>query len=213
VEARAAQIAEAVGGRKIVLGVDRLDYTKGIPERLLAFEQLLAADRSARNRAVFVQVMVPSRQAVQAYSELKDEIDRIVGDINGRFSVTGRLPIHYFFRNLDRAELYAHYRAADVAFITPLRDGMNLVAHEYCASRVDGSGVLVLSKLAGAASYLDGALLVNPYDIEGTAAALRTALDMPLEEQRERMRRNRAAVQELDVHRWSERFLSALESA
>ncbi len=210
---RATQIADAVGGRKIVLGVDRLDYTKGIPERLLAFERLLETDRTARSRCVFVQVMVPSREAVQAYSELKDEIDRIVGNINGRYSVTGRLPIHYFFRNLDRAELFAHYRAADVALITPLRDGVNRVAHEYCAAREDETGALVLSKLAGAASYLDGAMLVNPHDIAGTADALRAALEMPGDEQRARMRRSRAAVRELDVHRWAARFLDALERA
>ncbi len=211
--AKEVQIRRAVGGRKIVLGVDRLDYTKGIPERLLAFEQLLSRDRAARTRVMLVQVMVPSRQAVQAYSELKDEIDRIVGNINGRYSVTGRLPIHYYFRNLDRTELYAHYRAADVALITPLRDGMNLVAHEYCASKLDESGVLVLSKLAGAASYLSGSLLVNPSDIEGTADALERALEMTSEEQRERMRASRAAARELDVHRWADRFLGELDHA
>ncbi len=213
VSARAAHIAGAVHGRAILLGVDRLDYTKGIPERLLAFERLLEADRAAPSRCVLVQVMVPSRQAVQAYADLKDEIDRIVGHVNGRFSATGRLPIHYFFRNLEPRELYAHYRAADVALVTPLRDGMNLVAQEYCASRVDDAGVLVLSKLAGAASYLEGALLVNPHDIDGTAAAIHAALAMPPEERRARMRRSRAAVEELDVHRWSERFLGALERA
>ncbi len=211
--ARVDHVRQAVGGRKIVLGVDRLDYTKGIPERLLAFEQLLSRDRTARRNVVLVQVMVPSRQAVQAYSELKDEIDRIVGDINGRHSVTGRLPIHYYYRNLERKELYAHYRAADAALITPLRDGMNLVAHEYCASKLDERGALVLSKLAGAASYLSGALLVNPYDIDGTTDALRRALDMPVDEQRERMVRNRATVRELDVHGWADRFLAELERA
>jgi trehalose 6-phosphate synthase len=213
VVARANKIREAVGGRAIVLGVDRLDYTKGIPERMLAFEQLLRTDKSAANRFVLVQVMVPSRQAVQAYATLKDEIDRMVGDINGRFSITGRLPVHYFFRNLDHLELYAHYRAADVGFITPLRDGMNLVAQEYCASKLDRNGVLVLSKLAGAARYLDGAILSNPHDIEGTAAALAHALSMAPSETASRMDRNRAAVRKLDVHGWADRFLSALGHA
>lgn len=209
---RAERIRQAVGGRQIVLGVDRLDYTKGIPERLLAFERLLERHPSAKNRYVLVQIMVPSRQAVQAYKDLKDEIDRMVGDINGRFSITGRLPIHYYYRNLERAELYAHYVAADAALITPLRDGMNLVAHEYCASKADGTGALVLSQLAGAADFLEGALQVNPHDIEATCDALQRALRMPAEEQRERMQRNRAEVKKLDVHRWADRFLRELEA-
>ncbi|MCC6876881.1 MAG: trehalose-6-phosphate synthase, partial [Sandaracinaceae bacterium] len=147
VAARAQRLREAVG-RAIVLGVDRLDHTKGIPERILAFERLLESERRARNRYVLVQVMVPSREAVRAYEELKNEIDRLVGDINGRFSTTGLIPIHYFYRNLELPDLVAHYRAADVALVTPRRDGMNLVAHEYAAARVDGDGVLVLSELA-----------------------------------------------------------------
>ncbi|GAB5548311.1 MAG: trehalose-6-phosphate synthase [Sandaracinaceae bacterium] len=208
---RSKKIQQAVGGRQIVLGVDRLDYTKGIPERLLAFEHLLSSDRSAANRYVLVQIMVPSRQAVQAYADLKDEIDRMVGDINGRFSVTGRLPVHYYYRNLPKNELYAHYVAADVALITPLRDGMNLVAHEYCAAKTDGTGALVLSQLAGAASYLEGALIVNPHDIEGTAKTLERALEMPVAEQKERMQASRTEVHKLDVHRWADRFLRELE--
>jgi len=208
---RAQKIKDAVGGRQIILGVDRLDYTKGIPERLLAFEQILTNDRSASNRYVLVQIMVPSRQAVQAYADLKDEIDRMVGDINGRFSVTGRLPVHYYYRNLPKTELYAHYVAADAALITPLRDGMNLVAHEYCAAKTDGTGALVLSQLAGAASYLEGALIVNPHDIDGTAETLQRALKMPVSEQRERMQASRTAVHKLDVHRWADHFLRELE--
>ncbi|MGF1466972.1 MAG: trehalose-6-phosphate synthase [Sandaracinaceae bacterium] len=211
VAAQVKRIRAAKGGRKLVLGVDRLDSTKGIPERLRAFEQLLTTDRSMANRVLFVQVMVPSRTAVEAYRDLKDEVDRFVGDLNGRFSITGRLPLHYYFRNLPPHELYGHYRAADVAFVTPLRDGMNLVAQEYVASRVDHDGVLILSEFAGSAQYLTDALLVNPYDVDRTTEALRYALRMPADEERARMRSLRTAVKKLDVHLWADAFLEHLE--
>lgn len=207
----ASRIKSLVGGRRIVLGVDRLDYTKGIPERILAFEEYLKADRAARNRVVFVQVMVPSRTAVEAYARLKEEIDRLVGDINGRFSSTGRVAIHYLYRNLEPAQLYAHYRAADVALVTPLRDGMNLVAMEYVASRVHEDGTLILSEFAGAAQYLEDAVQVNPYDITGIADALRDSLAAPPEETRARMRRMREEVSRLDVHGWADGYLRHLE--
>lgn len=208
---RAEKIRAAVGNRQLVLGVDRLDYTKGIPERIRAFERLLVKERAIRSKVLFVQVMVPSREAVQAYRDLKDEVDRLVGDINGRFSVTGRVPIHYYYRNLSPQELYAHYRVADVGLVTPLRDGMNLVAQEYVASRVDGDGALVLSEFAGSARVLEDALQVNPHDVDATTAALKQALKMPLEEQRERMRSLRTVVKKLDVHLWAQEFLELLE--
>ncbi|MCB9707600.1 MAG: trehalose-6-phosphate synthase [Myxococcales bacterium] len=204
VTAQIEQIRSRVGGRKIVLGVDRLDYTKGIPERILGFEQFLRSDRSARNRYVYVQIMVPSRVDVEAYARLKAEIDRLVGDVNGRFSTVGRVAIHYLFRSLSQMSLYAHYRAADVALVTPLRDGMNLVAQEYVANRLDCDGVLVLSEFAGAAGYLKDAVIVNPYNITELAEALKTALTMPEREQRRRMRSLRTVVHKLDVHRWAE---------
>lgn len=206
-----AHLRKAAGGRRIVLGVDRLDYTKGIPERIFAYEHFLRSHRQARHRYMFVQVMVPSRQNVRAYAQLKDEVDRLVGDINGRFSSTGREAISYMFRNLDQLTLYAHYRAADVALVTPLRDGMNLVAQEYVASRLDDDGALVLSEFAGAASYLHGAILVNPYDVESISKKLQYALDMSEEEQSRRMRNMRQEVHKLDVHHWADHYLQMLE--
>jgi trehalose-6-phosphate synthase len=200
-----------MGNRKIILGVDRLDYTKGIPDRLAAFERLLKKDKSARARVALVQVMVPSRTDVKAYADLKEEIDRMVGDINGRYADTGRVPIHYLYRNLSQRALFAHYRAADVALVTPLRDGMNLVAHEFAAARTDDDGVLVLSEFAGAAKYLKGAVLVNPYDVESTANAIQSALTMKPSEKRKRMRALRAEVMRLDVHRWADDYVRALE--
>ena len=210
VSAYAERIRQALG-RRILLGVDRLDYTKGIPQRLLAFEQLLRADRSARNRFALVQIMVPSRTDVQAYADLKQEIDRMVGDINGRYGRAGRIPVQYMYRNIPQDKLLAHYLAADVSLVTPLRDGMNLVSMEYCASRIHGGGVLVLSEFAGAANYLRDALPVNPYDIHTLADTMRQALEMDDHEAAERMTSLRAAVLKLDVHRWADDYLHLLE--
>lgn len=210
---KASQLQQSVGRRQILLGVDRLDYTKGIPERLLAYEQLLKRDRQARNRYALVQIMVPSRTDVEAYAALKMEIDGLVGHINGRFSATGQVPIHYLYRNLDRETLYAHYRAASVALVTPLRDGMNLVAQEYALSRMDDTGALVLSEFAGAARYMKGAYLVNPYDMTAIADAADRALHEKPDEMRERMRSMREAVRMLDVHAWADNYLHALEDA
>lgn len=206
-----ARIRQTMANRQLILGVDRLDYTKGIPERLAAFERLLRRDKTARSRYALIQVMVPSRTDVKAYADLKQEIDRMVGDINGRYSDTGCVPIHYLYRNLSQRALFAHYRAADVALVTPLRDGMNLVAHEYAAARTDEDGVLILSEFAGAAKHLDGAVLVNPYDVESTANAIHDALTMKAAEKRKRMRTLRAEVMRLDVHRWADGYIAALE--
>ena len=209
---RTREIRRLISDRTMILGVDRLDYTKGVPERLRAFEGLLRSNPGIRRKVVLVQVMVPSREAVRAYRELKDEVDRMVGDINGRFAITGLVPVHYFYRSLSKEDLYAHYRAADIGLVTPLRDGMNLVAHEYCASRLDDSGVLVLSEFAGAARHLPDALLVNPHDVDQTTGALMRALRMPADEQTERMRSLRAVVEKLDVHGWASRYLEQLEA-
>ncbi|MGB8224734.1 MAG: trehalose-6-phosphate synthase [Polyangiales bacterium] len=211
VGAEVERIHQATGNRQLILGVDRLDYTKGIPERLAAFERLLRKDKAARSQCALIQIMVPSRTDVKAYADLKREIDRMVGDINGRYADTGRVPVHYLYRNLSQRALFAHYRAADVALVTPLRDGMNLVAHEYAAARTDEEGVLVLSEFAGAARHLRGAILVNPYDLESTGEAIHRALTMKAPEKRERMRLSRAAVMRLDVHRWADRYIEALE--
>ena len=196
-----------------ILGVDRLDYTKGIHERMLAVERLLERHPGLRRRIAFTQVMVPSRERVAEYGELKREIDETVGRINGRFSERGWSPIRYLVRSLPPAELVALYRQADVALVTPLRDGMNLVAKEYVAAQLDDDGVLVLSEMAGAADELQEALLVNPFDVDEVADALHRALQMPLDERRARMSALRHRVRANDVRVWVERFLDASERA
>ncbi len=211
VQALAERLREGVGRRRILLGVDRLDYTKGIVERLLAYERFLHADETRRERFVLVQVAVPSRSDVSAYRRLQREVAELVGDINGRYSTTGRVAIHYLFQELDPATLYAHYRAAEVCLVTPLRDGMNLVAHEFCAAHTESDGVLVLSEFAGAAEYLREALLVNAYDLSDIAHAMERAVTLSEAERNERMRALRARVAELDVHRWADDFLELLE--
>lgn len=211
VERETAKLRERLGGRKVVLGVDRLDYTKGIPERLLAWEKLLEDDAEWRKRAVLIQVAVPSRSRVREYAKLKRDVDEIVGRVNGRFMdpETVRMPVHYLYRSVPRPRLASLYRAADVALVTPLKDGMNLVAKEYCAARPDEGGTLVLSEFAGAARELHGgAFLVNPFDERSVASALREALEVSPEEARERMRTLRAQVRENDVYRWAERLLA-----
>lgn len=198
--------------RKIVLGVDRLDYSKGIPRRLLAFENLLERHPEIHGKISLVQVVVPSRVDVPEYQAWKRHLDEMVGAINGRFYRDGWVPIHYSYRHMARVELVGHYRASEIALITPLRDGMNLVAKEYCASHIDNDGVLILSEFAGAAAQLRvGALLVNPYDIEGVADAIHRAFVMDPEERRWRMRRMRAEVRRNDVHRWADSFLRAAD--
>src|SRR5436853_1532027 len=196
-----------------ILGVDRLDYTKGIHERLLAIERLLERHPGLRRRIAFTQVLVPSRERVAEYGELKREIDETVGRINGRFSERGWSPIRYLVRSLPPAELVALYRQADVALVTPLRDGMNLVAKEYVAAQLDDDGVLILSEMAGAADELQEALLVNPFDVDEVAEALHRALQMPRDERRARMSALRHRVRANDVRAWVERFLEASERA
>jgi trehalose 6-phosphate synthase len=177
-------------------------------ERLHAVDHLLHAHPDLVGSFVFVQVVVPSRHVVEEYRRMKRDIDREVGRINGEFAVDGWQPVHYRYRALERAELIAHFLAASVALVTPLRDGMNLVAAEFAASRVDGDGVLVLSEFAGIADMVDGALLVNPNDIEGLAEAVRAALAMPAATRRARMRRLRTSVLANPAEAWAERCLS-----
>ncbi len=203
-------IHEAMQDRQIVLGIDRLDYTKGIPNRLEAFRHLLRTQPDVHERVTFLQVVVPSRADIPEYNTLKTEIERLVGEINGEFTRSGWIPVHYIYRHLNRNELLGYYRTAEVALITPIRDGMNLVAKEYCACNIDGRGVLILSEFAGAVQQLHRyALVVNPYDIAGVGQALYDALNMPMEERRRRMMRLRAAVRRYDIYRWVESFLHA----
>ena len=197
-------------GQRLLVGVDRLDYTKGLPHRLLAVERLLALHPEWRERVRLIQVAVPSRDEVRAYRDIRREVEGLVGEINGRFATPNWVPIHYLHRSVSPTVLVALYRAADVMLVTPLRDGMNLVAKEFLAARVDEEGVLVLSEFAGAAESLGDAVIVNPYDIEGTAEAIHVALTMDPEERRRRMRTLRTNVCEYDIHRWATLFLATL---
>ncbi|PLX81433.1 MAG: trehalose-6-phosphate synthase [Desulfuromonas sp.] len=212
VDEAAWYLHENLQGRQLVLGIDRLDYTKGLPERLYAFERALEMAPELHGNITLLQVVVPSRTLVPDYQNLKELLDREVGRINARFSQSGWVPIHYIYRSLDRTQLLAHYRTSEVAFITPLRDGMNLVAKEYCACSIDNNGVLLLSEFAGAADQLgQHALLVNPYDLDRTAGAIIEAFKMPTDERRFRMSRLRNEVKRNDVHRWVGRFLNVLQ--
>jgi trehalose 6-phosphate synthase len=210
VAGQAVRIKEEQSGRQVIFGVDRLDYTKGIVERLRAFRYLLSREPHLRRRITFIQVVVPSRADIPKYRELKQEVERLVSEINGEFSDSGWIPIVYMYRHLSREELVAYYRAADIALVTPLKDGMNLVAKEYCAAQVDYQGVLVLSEFAGAATELScGALLVNPNDQQAIADALVAATRMPIGERKQRMQALRNALRENDVYDWAESFLSS----
>jgi trehalose 6-phosphate synthase len=196
--------------RRVMLGVDRLDYTKGIDIRLEAFRELLASRAAGLDDCVLVQLAVPSRERVTDYRDMRASIERLVGEINGQFGELGRTPIHYLHRTVTVQELVALYRAADVMLVTPLRDGMNLVAKEYVVSRHDHTGVLVLSEFTGAAHELGSALLVNPHDIDDLTMALDVALHMQPAEQRTRMESLRRSVLRHDVFDWTNAFLKAL---
>ena len=199
-----------VGSRKVILSVDRLDYTKGVLERLEAFDLFLTENPSWRERVTLIFLLVPSRTRVEEYRDLKRLIDERVGRINGRHGSVGWIPIWYLYRSVPFERLVALYRAADVALVTPLRDGMNLVAKEYVASQVDGDGVLVLSEFAGAAQELGEALLVNPNDVPGMARAIRDALEMTKRERVERMKRMDERVGGHTVEEWAADFLAEL---
>ena len=204
------QLRDTFPGCQLILGSDRLDYSKGIPERLRAFRNALERHSELRGRVVLIQVVVPSRVEIPRYHEFKQRIDRLVGDINGRFSTNTWLPVQYHFRCLEREDLLAHYRACDIAFITPLKDGMNLVAKEYCACRTDEDGALILSQFAGAAEQLKpDALLVNPYDVEQMADTILKAFRMSQTERTARMKRMRRMVRKENVFWWVDSFLKA----
>ncbi|MCW2941473.1 MAG: hypothetical protein JWN00_4458 [Actinomycetia bacterium] len=208
---RAGELRNDLGAPKIMLGVDRLDYTKGISQRLQAFGELLRDGDLKPGEAVFVQIATPSRERVEQYRLLRDEIEQQVGRINGEYASIGSPVIHYMHSSYDRDELTALYLAADVMVVTPLRDGMNLVAKEYVATRQDLHGALVLSEFAGAADELKQAYLVNPYDIDGLKLALLAALRADPAQQARRMRAMRRQVTTHDVDRWALEFLAALE--
>ena len=211
VAARVAALRAPAG--PLFVGVDRLDYTKGIPERLRAFARLLERRPELRGHARLLQLAVPSREEVPAYQALRAEVRGLVGQINRRFGDGGWTPVEYVYGSVDAIDLAALYRSADVMLVTPLRDGMNLVAKEFVASRTDLDGVLVLSEQAGAAGELRAALLVDPTDVDGLATAYETALDLSPTERRVRMRRLRQVVRRHDVHQWARECLLSLGGA
>jgi trehalose 6-phosphate synthase len=211
---RAKEIRAEVGNpRKILLGVDRLDYTKGIDVRLKAFAELLAEGRVKGDDTVLVQLATPSRERVESYQVLRNDIERQVGHINGEYGEVGHPVVHYLHRPVARDELVAFFVASDVMLVTPLRDGMNLVAKEYVACRSDLGGALVLSEFTGAAAELGQAYLVNPHDLEGVKDAIEAALNQTDQEGRRRMRALRRQVLTHDVDRWARSFLDALAEA
>jgi trehalose 6-phosphate synthase len=211
VTARAQEIRDQLGNpRHLLLGVDRLDYTKGIHDRLRAFGELLEEGTLSVEDAVFLQVATPSRERVDEYRRLRDEIDRLVGRINGDYGRIGRPAISYLHTSYPRDEMAAMFKAADIMVVTPLRDGMNLVAKEYVACRGDETGALVLSEFAGAADELKQAFLVNPYDIDGIKAAIMNARAAKPRDLTRRMKAMRRTVQEHDVTDWAGRFMGRL---
>jgi trehalose 6-phosphate synthase/phosphatase len=197
-------------GMRTLLGVDRLDYSKGLVQRLLGFELLLTQQPRWRERVRLVQVAVPSRENVPAYRRHRREVETLVARINGKFGTPNWTPVVHLHRSFPPESVVALYRTADVMLVTPLRDGMNLVAKEFVASRIDGDGVLVLSEFAGAAEQLTEALPVNPYDVRNVAEAINAALVMPRGERRVRMLQMRAQVHARDVHWWANSFLGKL---
>ena len=205
------RLRSLVGPLKIMISVDRLDYSKGILNRLEAFELLLEKHPQLRGKISFIQLVVPSRDQVPQYKWLKDEIDKRVSSINSRFSSFGWTPIYYFYRSFQMDMLSALYKTADIAMITPMRDGMNLVSKEYVASKIDQKGVLILSEMAGASKELLHAIIVNPNDIEAMVEALLQAIEMPEEEQAYRIRAMQEIIAKYNVYHWVNLFIETLE--
>lgn len=201
------------GKVRLLVGIDRLDYSKGIPRRMHAVEALLESRPEWHERVRLIQIAVPSRGGVQAYQRFRRQVEALVGRINGTFGTPSWTPIQYVHRGVSDKVLLALYRAADVMLVTPVRDGMNLVAKEFVASRTDNDGVLVLSEFAGAADELTDALLVNPYDVDAMARAVHRALIMPEDERQMRMRAMRTQVMGHHVQRWAASFIEALKAA
>ena len=211
IAAQAADIRKRVSDDVLVLGVDRLDYTKGIPERLKSFRLLLRRFPEMRGHITLVQVVVPSREEIPNYKHLRREVELLVSQINGEFTEPGWVPVHYIHRNLGRDELLAYYRAADIGLVTPLKDGMNLVAKEFCAAQIDERGVLIVSEFAGAGPELRcAAIIVNPNDFAEVAQALYDAAHMSADDKRSRMRLLRQIVKDHNVHRWIRSFMQAI---
>ena len=209
-----ARLRTSLGGRRLIVGVGRLDYSKGLPERFMAFGHLLNAYPANRNRVSLMQIATPTRAGVPEYAEIRRTLETLAGHINGEFADFDWVPIRYLNKSFNRRTLFGLLRTAQVGLITPLRDGMNLVAMEYVASQAPSDpGVLVLSRFAGAVHSIPGAVIVNPYDTEGVAEAVQVALDMPRQERVERWEANMDALRRNDVSRWRETFVSRLSEA
>ncbi|HIH70354.1 bifunctional alpha,alpha-trehalose-phosphate synthase (UDP-forming)/trehalose-phosphatase [Methermicoccus shengliensis] len=212
VQREAKKMLRQTVGRKVILSIDRMDYTKGILQRLKAFDAFLERYPEYRERVTLILVAVPSRTGVEHYAQLKRKVNELVGNINGKHATMGWIPIWYMSRGLPFKRLVALYSIADVALITPLRDGMNLMAKEFIASKTDGRGVLILSEMAGAAEELGEAIIVNPNSEEEVVHAMRRALEMPQQEQVERNRIMQARLRRYDVGRWAGEFLEGLKA-
>lgn len=208
VQKHSSRIRREIGAPYVLIGVDRLDYTKGIVERLYALDSFFQRFPHRRGQVAMVQIAVPSRGGIDRYQELREKIERLVGHINGLYARPDWTPLTFMCRSLPFEELAAFYHAADVALVTPLRDGMNLVAKEFVAAHHDNGGVLLLSELAGAAQQLTEAELLNPYHVDATAETLEHALQLPLEVQQRRMRTMNAKIRRFDVRHWLESFLN-----
>jgi len=206
-----SRIRKKVEGRKVILSIDRLDYSKGIRERLKAFDLFLDKNPEFREKVIFIMLAVPSRTRIEHYKELKKEVEELIGNINGKHGTMGFVPVWYLYRSLPFSSLTALYEIADVALVTPMRDGMNLVAKEYLATKRDGSGVLILSEMTGACHELVESLIINPNNEAAIAEAIRQALTMPRELQIERNRSMRERLRRYDVQNWSNDFLTRLE--
>ena len=206
------RLSRSLLGRNLIVGVDRLDYTKGIVERLRAYETLLQDYPNQRGQVTFVQVSQPSRQDVPEYLELRHQVEATSGRINGRFNEYDWIPLRYINRGFTRRTLSGFFRLSRVGLVTPLRDGMNLVAREYVAAQSpDDPGVLILSRFAGAADDMDGAVIVNPYDVEAVAEAMYRSLIMPLDERQERWRRLDTQIRKHDIVSWRKGFIDDLQ--
>jgi trehalose 6-phosphate synthase/phosphatase len=210
--AREARYRESIGTVKLILSIDRLDYSKGIPQRLRAFELFLSKYPDFKEKVSLFMVVVPSRDSVSKYKQLKEEIDLLVGRINGQFSKLNWTPIHYFYRSFPLPALSAFYRISDVALVSPMRDGMNLVCKEYVASRLDKKGVLILSEMAGASKELSDAIIVNPNDIHQLVEAMHKALTMPEALQIESMTSMQKSLKRYNIHAWVKLFMGELEN-
>ena len=210
---RVHRLTESLRERKLIMGVDRLDYSKGLELRFRSFQRLLSKYPTNRGEVVFLQIAPPTRTGVRAYDAIREELELASGNINGRFAEMDWVPIRYLNRAYDRGVLMSLLRLTDVGLVTPIRDGMNLVAKEYLATQdPDDPGVLVLSTLAGAAQELTGAVLVNPYDREAVADGMQQAVEMRLEERRERYRAMIGILRQNDIHAWCSRFIEALRT-